>query len=104
METNFYNQVITKIFIGYPLNAEISLKLHQSKIWQDKNLNPDLVKFQEAQYHGKAYLGLLLDNDSLTIQEMKLIAKGIKDFIALTCQGYEVELDKVCVFSQVLVV
>lgn len=104
METNLYNQVITKIFVGYPLNAEVSLKLHQSRLWQDKDLNPATAKLIEIQNHGKAYLGQLLDVESITIEEIRSLAAEIKEFIAHSCQNYEMELEKVCIFPQVFVV
>ena len=104
MNTNLQNTVMTKIVIGYLVNAELNLKLSHSRLWMEKKLDPSHSKFQEIQHHGKLYIGILLDHESTTLPEIRDLAKELKSFLVDCNPDIELDVEKVYVFSQTLVV
>jgi hypothetical protein len=105
MNTQTNSCMTSRIFIGYYLHPELKVHLSQSLNWSQSKIvrGDNLNELLETHYHEKEYIGRFLNQDVLTINELKTIEQQIQLRLAEHCPSFPLEKLKVCVFSQVFI-
>lgn len=104
MDTDIKNKIRIKLFVGYPLNAEFKLQLNQSSAWKQAKIHPNnSERLTETYYQEKNYLGYFLEEESLTLPELKNMERKINELVHQYCPNLKLEAHKIYIFPQVFV-
>lgn len=97
--------MISKIFIGYPVQTDLKNQLNQSADWNKSKIfrkeNSD--ELLEVRYQDKNYIGRFLIQEMLTLTDLEVIARDIENRLKNHCPGYPLEKLAIRVFSQVFI-
>lgn len=99
------SHMISKIFIGFHLHPELKAQLNQSSQWKQAKIMQQnlLLGLLETHYQEKDYVGRFLIQETLTLDELRTIAKGIQELLKDHCPKYPIENLKICLFSQIFI-
>lgn len=97
--------VKVKLFIGYPMNAELKLLLDQSSQWKQDKItryrNPESLV--ETHYQDKDYIGRFFFEEKLTMAQFKQLELDIKTKVQVYCPNFNTDRLKIFIFPQVFV-
>jgi hypothetical protein len=94
--------IATKLFIGYPLTAELRLHLSNSEEWKQSQVmqqNSDTI--QEIHHKEKNYIGIFLKIEKPSLEDLETT----KSQLTTRIEGYSSEIDlrkqSIIIFPQI---
>lgn len=96
---------LVKIFIGFQLAIDLKMKLNQTQEWKQFTVMPGLGKnpLIIIPYDKHEYIGRYSDANLMTLADIRLIAKAIKNAIQSFSPEYDLDALKFSVFPQVFI-
>lgn len=98
---NAAGKISPKIFIGCALTAELKNHLSKSSNWKQASIEQTaltIIPFQE-----KEYLGIYHSENKITLIELALLEKMIKDKIQTYCPDLSPDTFKIITFPQIFI-
>lgn len=91
-----------KLFAGCLITAELRLLLNQSLLWKQKTIDSS-SQLVETHFHQKDYIGIFLNQNTATLEELRIIDAKISQNLKTYCPQFASEKLPVLVFSQVFI-
>jgi hypothetical protein len=97
--------IVFKLFMGWELTPELHQNLNQNSGWKQASFiknetSDDLI---ECRHQDKNYVGRYLAYSTLTLAEIKKLAKAMHQQLSSYCPNLNVDPSAVNVFPQVFV-
>lgn len=94
-------QVPIKLFLGTAVTAELRMHISRSLLWKEGNiLKEDLNLPLIFPFLGKDYLGLLVENKGVTIEELNGFCRIFQDRVEYYFSEYSLKKSPLVVFPQ----
>lgn len=96
------NKLNLKIFLGFRINSEIRMHLNYSDEWKHEQIMRDARgdKLEEIRYQEKQYIGILLPNQRIPLNELRSYQERICHALHRYCPELNTETIELYVFPQ----
>lgn len=97
-----HTALLTKMFVGTPVSAELRMHLNNSILWKHSQIQPggklNLVHFQQHDY-----LGAYIAGETLTLSALSKFREELKTVIQEHCPSFQADKLPFQVFPQLFI-